>query len=154
MKVVDMHCDTAMEIYHAKLNQTSYDLRNNIGHIDLMKMISGDYLVQNFALFTHLGRVKHPFEFCKGMLLSLKDELHKNSDLIAQATSYDEILKNELNGKMSCVITIEEGGVIEGDFNKLKYFYDEGVRMMTLTWNYINEIGHPNCLTPDGRRVQ
>ena len=41
---------------------------------------------------------------------------------------------------MSALLSIEEGGAIEGDLEKLEYFYSLGVRMMTLTWNFPNEI--------------
>ena len=44
---------------------------------------------------------------------------------------------------VNAVLTVEEGGAIDGDLNKLDEFYARGVRMMTLTWNYPNEIGFP-----------
>ena len=45
---------------------------------------------------------------------------------------------------MSAFLTIEEGGVIKGKLENLRNFYRLGVRLMTLTWNYPNEIGYPN----------
>ena len=45
---------------------------------------------------------------------------------------------------MSALLTLEEGAVCEGSMEKLHAFYDRGVRMMTLTWNFPNEIGFPN----------
>ena len=46
-------------------------------------------------------------------------------------------------GKINALLTVEEGGAIEGDLSKLEELYRRGVRMMTLTWNYPNEIGFP-----------
>ena len=51
----------------------------------------------------------------------------------------------------SFTLTTEEGGIIGGDPAKLDTLYDAGVRMMTVTWNYDNELGHPNRL-PAGVR--
>ena len=48
------------------------------------------------------------------------------------------------------MLTLEEGAVIKGDLDNLRRLYDRGARMMTLTWNYANEIGYPNCLDEKG----
>ena len=45
---------------------------------------------------------------------------------------------------MSALLTIEEGGVCQGELGFLRNFYRLGVRMMTLTWNYPNELAFPN----------
>ena len=42
-------------------------------------------------------------------------------------------------------MTIEEGGALQGRLENLRNFYRLGVRLVTLTWNYPNEIGYPNC---------
>ena len=49
MKVVDMHCDT---LYEMEKNHLSLS-ENNL-NIDIKKMEEGDYLLQNFAIFTEL----------------------------------------------------------------------------------------------------
>ena len=45
---------------------------------------------------------------------------------------------------MSAMLTVEEGAVCKGEIEKLRSLYDMGVRMLTLTWNYPNELGYPN----------
>ena len=45
---------------------------------------------------------------------------------------------------MTALLTIEEGGVCLGNIEFLRNFYGLGVRMMTLTWNFKNEIATPN----------
>ena len=40
-----------------------------------------------------------------------------------------------------------------GSLEKLRAFYDRGVRMVTLTWNFQNSIGFPNCLLKDGTKA-
>lgn len=39
---------------------------------------------------------------------------------------------------------MEEGGVLNGNRNRLEELYQRGVRLITLTWNYENCIGYPN----------
>ena len=50
MKVVDMHCDTVLRIY-----DEGGSLLENDFNIDLKKMLKGDYLLQNFAMFVNLN---------------------------------------------------------------------------------------------------
>ena len=40
-------------------------------------------------------------------------------------------------------LTLEEGEICEGDPSLLRDFYRMGARMMTLTWNYPNQLGYP-----------
>lgn len=152
MKVVDMHCDTIWELYERRKRGEKESIRSNSLHIDLEKMEKGDYLLQNFALFTHLEREKEPFVFAMGLLDLFYEEMEANQEKIGVVKSWQDIEKNRLQGKMSAMLTMEEGGACMGDLSLLRDFYRLGVRMMTLTWNFPNELGYPNrILSQDGR---
>ena len=73
-------------------------------------------------------------------------DIEKHSDIIAFAGNAADIEKNAKDGKMSAVLTIEDGRFINGDMNKIKEVYDRGVRAISLTWNYENCFGWPNSL--------
>ena len=146
MKVVDMHCDTISEIYERRKKGENLDLRKNGLHLDLEKMKKGDYFLQNFALFTALKNVERPFEHTCRLAETFCEEREANKDLIGVVKTYEDIEENWKKGKMSALLTIEEGGVCQGDLMLLRFFYHLGVRMMTLTWNYPNELGYPNRL--------
>lgn len=141
MKVADMHCDTISELYFSK----DSNLWKNHLHIDLQKLIKGDYLLQNFALYTDISKTSDPFEHCMKMIDHFYREMDQWHQSIAIAVSYDQILKNQSENKISAVLTIEEGGVCRGELAHLRNFYRLGVRMMTLTWNYPNELAYPNA---------
>ncbi|MDE7060657.1 MAG: membrane dipeptidase, partial [Lachnospiraceae bacterium] len=113
MKVVDMHCDTISEILYDRKKECPEGtcLRKNKLHIDLEKMKRGDYLLQNFALFVDLKKRENPFEWCMELADTFYGEMEKNSDLIAPVRNYEEIVRNGEAGKMSAMLTIEEGGV-------------------------------------------
>ena len=70
--------------------------------------------------------------------------MKENGDVIRQVTTVEEILENREKGIMSALLTIEEGEAIEGSIEKLEHFYNRGVRMMTLTWNFANQLAYPN----------
>ena len=151
--IADMHCDTISAIASARAQGQDIELRRNGLHIDLEKMKQAGYLVQNFAMFLYLKGLENPFAACMEMIDLYQQELAKNSDLIAEARCYDDILSNQAKGKMSALLTIEEGETAMGSIEHLHAFYDRGVRMVTLTWNFKNSIGYPNCLLPDGTRA-
>lgn len=142
MKLIDMHCDTPMKLYQ---DQGVSGLRENNFCVDLSKLKKSNCLAQFFALFIYMKPQVSPRAIALSMLQKLNSELEINSELISTATSYEDILKNESEGKMSALITIEEGGAIEGSLHNLRDFYNRGVRLMTLTWNFENEIGYPHA---------
>lgn len=144
MKVADMHCDTIAELYDNHKNGGNASIFENNLHIDLQKMQKGDYLLQNFAVFTNLLKTEHPFEHAMRLIDTFYTELEPYEDRIGLVRSWKEIDENRKSGKMSALLTIEEGGVCQGETAFLRDFYRMGVRMMTLTWNHENELGYPN----------
>lgn len=152
MKVADMHCDTISEIYYALEEDKEAGLAKNHLQLDLERMAKGDYLVQNFAMFVSIVKHTDPLEYCLKLIDLFYQELGKNKDKIALALNYEDILKNQKEGKMSALLTIEEGGVTKCNLAHLRNFYRLGVRMLTLTWNYENGIGYPNFELIEGER--
>lgn len=151
--IADMHCDTISEIAAKRKQGQTIALRKSELHIDLEKMKKAGYLVQNFAMFLYLKGMENPFTSCMEMIDTYKNEIAENSDVIAEAFSYSDIIQNHKQGKMSALLTIEEGEAAMGCLENLRKFYQRGVRMLTLTWNFKNSIGYPNCLKPDGTRA-
>lgn len=144
MKVIDMHCDTIYEIFEAKKCGKAMSLWDCNLMVNLQKMKSGGYSTQNFALFVEPESGVSSFEKANQLLAIFKEELWKQDAKISQVTTVREILENERAGKLSAFLTIEGGEALEGSLDKLAYFYAQGVRMLTLTWNHPNEIGYPN----------
>lgn len=144
MKAVDMHCDTIEAIYEARRRGETISLRENDRMVDLKKLQAGDYELQTFALFTHLEKAEgRPFEYCMELLDTFCEEMEAGREWIRPVFSYEDILENRRQGRMSALLSIEEGAVCQGKLAFLRDFYRLGVRMMTLTWNYPNELGWP-----------
>lgn len=152
MKYVDMHCDTVSRLYEGRKTGMGEGLRVNAGHVDLRKMEKGGALLQNFALFVDMGKGEDPLEEVLGMADLYYTELEANADVIAPVFCFADIERNRKAGKMSALLTVEEGGVCKGKLAYLRNLYRLGVRMMTLTWNYANEIGYPARNADSGRK--
>ena len=152
MKVVDMHCDTIAEIYYNQRDGGDATILENHLHIDLKRMQKGDYLLQNFALFVHMGREKEPFAYAMKLVDVFYKELEAWPDLIGIVRSWGDIEKNRKEGRMSALLTLEEGGICQGELAYLRDLYRLGARMMTLTWNFQNELAFPNRLLKEDRK--
>lgn len=146
MEFADMHCDTISKLLSLRREGKSVGLRTGaMGvQVTLEKLRAGGYLLQNFALYVNLHEGKDPWR--EGMALAevYRKELEINADWVAPVLSGKDIGKNRANQKLSALLTVEEGGVCQGELEKLRTLYGMGVRMLTLTWNYPNELGWPN----------
>lgn len=151
MRVIDMHCDTVGELFALQSQGKPGTLRENELHVDLTRMKGSGYLLQNFALFVQLGKDGDPWERVCRLHECYEQELEKNSDLIGPVYRFYDIADNERAGRMSALLTVEEGGVCKGETRKLRELYRWGVRMLTLTWNFPNELGWPNFAVGQSR---
>lgn len=143
MKIIDMHCDTIMALMN-----TNNNIYQSDNMIDLQKLQKGNYLLQCFAMFVPYASKEEknysPFEVCNKMIDRYYQEIENYKDIILPVFNYQDIENNIKNNKISSLLTIEEGGVCLGNIEFLRNFYRLGVRMMTLTWNFKNEIASPN----------
>lgn len=150
MYVADMHCDTVSRLYHQRMAQERGSLARNQCKVDARKLQAGNYLLQNFAVFVDIGEEKNPYQAAKDQIAFFREELNKKDSNICQARTMEEIEQNKKEGKISGILTLEEGEICQGSVDKLAEFYEEGARMMTFTWNYENSLGTQEGLTELG----
>lgn len=157
MHIVDLHCDTLECLLKDKLSGAHYNLYRRGGHLDLARMEAQGYLLQVFAGFVNLSEVESAYERGKQYVQLFKQLCAEYSPYIAPVNFFQDIELNRKRGQMSALLSIEDGSVLEGSLERLREFYLEGVRLITLTWNYPNEIGFPaGCtegLTQKGKAI-
>lgn len=146
MKIIDMHCDTITRL------DKETRLRSNELQLDLLRMSEHNVALQNFAIFLDKENETTPYETCHHFIDIYQQELTDNSDLIAPVLTFQDYLENQKAGKMSGLLTMEEGAPIGDTLHTLHEFYERGVRMLTLTWNYENAIGFPNMMFADNKK--
>ena len=146
MKVIDMHCDTLSELLRDKDRSGSHSLLSNNHHLDIMKMKKGNYMLQCFAAFVDKEHCSEPLFEAMRLINIFYSELEKNSDVIAPVYCYADIEKNQKAGKISAMLTGEEGDICHGSVEVLNNLYRLGMRMMTRTWNHENSLGYPNYI--------
>lgn len=106
----------------------------------------------------HIGKEKvlppdmeliDPWENVCEQVRVFQEEMAAHPDRISQVTNGEQIRNNAESGRISALMTVEEGGVCKGSMEHLQELYDLGVRMMTLTWNIENELASPNYFTAE-----
>ena len=148
MKVWDLHCDTLSELRKAEHAGRPKSFAQNDLHIDLEKLQKGDYLLQCFAAFVNLGDKTpgaDPLVTALEEIDQFKRIMAAYPEKIAPVYTAADIRKNAEAGKISGLLTVEEGGCCKGSLGVLRRMYELGVRMMTLTWNHDNELAAPQA---------
>jgi membrane dipeptidase len=153
LNIVDMHCDTISKLRKLQQMGESGSLWENDGHVDLKRLRKAGYWLQNFALFVNMGTCADPWKDVMELAALYEKEMTLNRDYAGKVLAYGDIGENVRAGKVSCMLTVEEGGVCQGDTERLQKLYDMGVRMLTLTWNYSNELGEPNLHSETGKGI-
>ena len=154
MRFIDTHCDTMGECIARSEGKVT--LQNNPGHINMEKLIRGGAMAEFFAIFipTHdsgagKGVTLPPYDYFQFVYKAYLKELEANKDVLAPACNYDDIMANKAAGKVSSVLTVEDGVPLEGKMERLEEFYQKGVRLISITWNYENSLGFPNSKDPE-----
>ena len=139
--VFDLHCDTALALLGKGVNEVG-DLKSNACHIDLDRAATLPGYAQCFACFTtpmmDQWYKKSPVEIFERELATILSQMEKNSAKIRQAYSAADVRKNQAEGRMSGILTIEGPAGFGFDPALLEDLYAVGFRMTTLGWNENN----------------
>ena len=154
MNYIDLHCDTLM---HAFLrNKTDiYDMPETM--LDVKRMKQGGVLAQFFAVFLPpagaekmVGRpLPSDDDYIDLLVGILRNSIEMYPECIAGAYGMDDLEENQRQGKISAFLTIEDGRSVAGKIEKLKEYYQKGIRLISLTWNTPNCFGYPNSKDAD-----
>lgn len=154
MQFIDMHCDTLM--ISQFFNPTKDLYSSDTISIDFKRMQEAGQLAQFFAVFVpplagyqmfHVEPMENAV-YIKTLRESLLRSVEAHKDMVAMAYSAEDILANQKNGKVSAVLTMEDGCEVNGKLENIKEFYDQGFRAIGLTWNSPNCFGAPNSADP------
>lgn len=147
---IDLHCDT---LYEAWCKGKS-DIRHfPEAMLDGRQLEKAGSLAQFFAIFMlqEDDREKYQTNISdEDYIAALIDIFHNSmGETMAFAGSLSDIRKNREAGKLSCLLTLEDGRAVDGSMEKLERFYEMGIRLISLTWNYPNCFGFPNSFERD-----
>ena len=136
MLICDLHNDLPDKVIEG------VGITSNDGHWSEDKLKKEHTYVQVFASYVNKYKFDDPFDRVNTMILNFKKELEKTE--VTLITDYAGFEKNVQEGKNCAILSIEGGEALGGRIERVKYFYDLGVRFMTLTWSHTNQLGESN----------
>lgn len=154
MKYIDFHCDTITELHD---HPEKGSLLKNSLYVDLEKLKKGGCFIQDFALWVDKKEMPDVWKRYENLLGTFRREMEAWHRLICPIRCQEDLREAEEEGKIGALLSVEGGEAAGGSVEKLERMYKDGVRLMTLTWNYPNEIGFPNGMeggiTKKGREM-
>ncbi len=146
MKFIDFHVDTLYRLYY-QIGGALGNLSENNCHVDFKRLRSSGYAAQVFACFVNLAKpskLDSHYEDVLAMITYFYEQLKTQNFGMAYASDFSDYKANSENNYISAILSVEEGGILEGEIDRLDVLYDKGVRMMNLTWNHENCIAYPH----------
>lgn len=162
---VDTHCDTPMNFEE----DSTYDLgaRHDDGCVDFPRMAEGGLHSEFFAVFIGQGpRNDTAFDKVHNDALkifrAIHDNVAKNSSVAEIALTAEDAYRITKQGKIAAFIGLENGYPVGHSISRVKEFYDQGARYITLAHSRNNDIcdsstdpagSESNGLSPLGEQV-
>ncbi|MEE8604494.1 MAG: dipeptidase [Candidatus Aminicenantaceae bacterium] len=144
---VDTHADTPSRLLREGwiIGEWHNPEERSSGCIDLPRMKEGGLDAEFFAVFVGQGeRTPEGYVRAKERADRLLEALYQmekdHPDLVEIATTPDDAYRLEKLGKRAAFIGMENGYPIGKDLEMVKYFYDRGVRYITLCHGGDNDI--------------
>lgn len=139
--IVDLHCDTLMKLIDVP---EGGDLYQNVWNVDIQKLQKSKYLLQDFAIFVDLKEHEDVYQRYLDMKSVFNEQVKKYASCVSHVRTYQDIATCRKEGRIAAMLSLEEGGVYAGSMERLEQGFRDGIRLITLTWNYPNELAWPN----------
>lgn len=144
---IDMHCDTLSELFLAEHGET---VGKNHLCVDVERMRQTNMLAEFFACFVEIpdGEWDAGYKQVRQMIARMEADLLQIKKF-GLLKSIRDLERAKQEKSSLALLTVEEGGILNGSLERLKELYQNGIRLITLTWNYENCIGYPNSRQPE-----
>lgn len=142
----DAHCDTISRC--AKLG---CGLRENDGHLDLLRLREYRRAAQVFAIFFDSAAAppEGMFAECRRQQALFARELAQNGDLAVPCRTGAEVVQANDGGKIAALLSCEGGELLDCDPEKLDWAKQAGVVSVNLTWNHANGLSGSHREAPE-----
>ena len=147
MFILDSHCDTPSQILRGR--DVSKD--NEYAHIDFPKLKRGGVDAAFFALYIPASLdSEQAFAYTERLYDATVEALSCNADKARLTLTKEQAHINKKNGLFSVFLALENGSPVGRSLERLRTFYDKGIRYMTLCHSRDNEICD-SCASKDKR---
>ncbi len=145
----DLHCDMLYAAWRKGAGEM-YQMDGTMA--DVSKIVRGGCRLQLYAIFMpdpdEIRSFTRPYQgddmYIKETHEIFMRTVQEHGDVFAAAGNIQDAARNAAEGKASGMLSMEDGRAVAGSFEKLRAFYEMGIRVMGLTWNHANCFGYPN----------
>ena len=129
--------DTHNDVLGRVLNGDDILIRSDKGHTDLPRLQEGGIDLEVFVIWVNPDEYVPvgSYDQANKMIDALENICTRAPDKIAIPMTFNDLLVNESQGKISAMIGVEGGHPLENSLDKLQHFYDRGMRYLGITWN-------------------
>lgn len=142
--IADAHCDVIEYAHDNKMNICDRNLSFNL--IDVQ---DSTLYLQFMACFVHDKYMGFGYDRFKNLIEYYKKQEDKFSENIIRINNRKDIYRVRENNKVGVLLTVENGVAIDGNIDNIFELYKQGIKMMTITWNYDNKLGCGNLTSND-----
>ncbi|MDD2294030.1 MAG: dipeptidase [Bacteroidales bacterium] len=141
MFTIDTHTDTAIHLSHPKYDENG----NYKGQITFPKMKEGGLDAAFFAIYLGQGPCdevssKKATQYAVNEINLFKEYVSRHAEEAEIAWCADDFWKIKNKGKSAVLFAIENGYALGKEISNVEMFYKMGVRAITLSHNYNNDI--------------
>ena len=137
MRFFDLHCDT---IYIRKPLRAKGN-----AHVFLEAGSGLSPWCQTFAVYVPDEiRGEAAKIYYEDSVAWFRQELLENSDRITLCATGAELKETTETGRCAAILAVENASALGGDITYLDKMFNDGVQMITITWNGVNELGCGN----------
>lgn len=138
MFFIDGHCDTLSKALDENKELDENNLQFSFNNAD--KLGGGIQVMSSFVDTKYLKSRNGGFNRCNDILNKFYDYQSRcNYEILIMDKRG---LQKSLNGgRTKVLLSIENGAAISNNIENVDFFYNRGVRMMSITWNHDNELG-------------
>ena len=142
----DAHCDTI-----SRCDALGCALRQNEGHLDLLRLRTFEKAAQFFAIYFDLAHApaEGMFAVCKRQQGIFARELAQNADIAAPCRTAADVERVNAAGKVAALLSCEGAELLNCDPANLAWAQEAGIRIVNLTWNHANLISGTHCAEPE-----
>ena len=134
--VIDMHCDTLLDVMAGRRSLLE---RSERGQIDLPRLQEGGVTAQLFALFVPDAHATHTAtQFALRALDHLYQAIEGSEDRLRLARAAQDIEAAHQAGQVAAIVGMEGAEPLDGSLELLHIFHRLGLRVLGLTWNRRN----------------
>ncbi len=137
MQLFDLHCDSLVNY-----RKENADFLCDSTQFSLKDLAGFDRLCQTMAVFIPDDvRGEAALQYFRDHKEYLDIILKKQAELAEKVDRPEDIERITSQGKCAVILAVESGAAFAGKLENVDYLAECGVKMLTLVWNGVNELG-------------